>query len=174
VKRYVRISANLDNDDWLTFRVEDNGIGIRDITAVLSPFVRERPDLASGDGLGLASVKNLAEQHGWLLNISSEPGLGTTVKLSIRTRDLRESSLTTSIGTISRCVSSFSIPAVSEHPVSHVVTIPPPPPLPNDLINNNYCRPTTSNTVPSDIPTSLVGGAYLYLSISLPVLARYV
>ncbi|MBI4597344.1 MAG: GAF domain-containing protein [Candidatus Omnitrophica bacterium] len=65
----------------LILRITDTGSGIAadQLGAVWDPFftTKER-----GMGLGLAIVKGVVERHGGRLQLSSEPGRGTTVELS--------------------------------------------------------------------------------------------
>jgi signal transduction histidine kinase len=71
--------------------VADDGAGIarEALGKVLEPFFSTRP---SGIGLGLPTVRRIAEDHGGSLEISSEVGRGTTVRLLIgvkqRTADM--------------------------------------------------------------------------------------
>ncbi len=70
--------------------VRDHGKGIDAElkSEVFKPYVTGRPD---GHGLGLAIVKRMAEQHGWVIKLTSCPGEGTSVILSnIKIIDQRE------------------------------------------------------------------------------------
>jgi PAS domain S-box-containing protein len=65
--------------------VRDNGSGI---PASVQPrlfqvFQRFHPDLASGDGMGLAIVKRLVERHGGRVWAESEEGVGTTFHVEL-------------------------------------------------------------------------------------------
>lgn len=69
-----------------SFEVIDHGKGIppEEIDRVTDPFYRvdrSRSKLNGGSGLGLALVKRIAEAHGALLEIDSELGKGTTMRL---------------------------------------------------------------------------------------------
>jgi signal transduction histidine kinase len=93
-----RITLRVRNGDSLAtaaiLEVEDDGCGIprEALSKVLEPFFSTRP---SGIGLGLPTVRRIAEDHGGSLEISSEVGRGTTVRLLIgsrqRTTDTEES-----------------------------------------------------------------------------------
>jgi signal transduction histidine kinase len=79
----VRISA-FRQDENLAMSVADTGIGIArtDIPKALERFGQIDTDLArkyDGAGLGLPLAQHLAELHGGLLRIESEPGIGTIV-----------------------------------------------------------------------------------------------
>jgi PAS domain S-box-containing protein len=74
-------------DGFATITVRDTGIGIPDIdlTRLGNPFEQVNGDpmlTKSGSGLGLALVRALMEKHGGSLNITSEEGIGTDVKVS--------------------------------------------------------------------------------------------
>jgi signal transduction histidine kinase len=70
-----------------TIEVGDTGIGMRpeDIPAALTPFSRVEGSSMTreyeGTGLGLPLAKRLIELHGGTLEIASEPGRGTVVRL---------------------------------------------------------------------------------------------
>jgi PAS domain S-box-containing protein len=73
-------------DGLATITVRDTGIGIpsSDLPRLGNPFeqVNGDPMLAkAGSGLGLALVRALMEKHGGSLNINSEEGVGTTVRV---------------------------------------------------------------------------------------------
>lgn len=68
--------------DTVEVIVADNGPGIpsAEIGKVFEPFYSSRPD---GFGLGLYSCKRIAHEHGWILEVASVEGEGTsfTVKM---------------------------------------------------------------------------------------------
>lgn len=75
-------------EDHIIFTVKDNGIGIApsDINRALEPFVQVHTSQFShieGTGLGLPLSKRLVEKHGGTLEIESELGEGTTVKVTL-------------------------------------------------------------------------------------------
>ena len=71
--------------------VSDNGVGIaeKDIAKSLTPFMQvgdgEAHDhlgsTSSGSGLGLPLAKSLSELHGASFSLTSEVGVGTTVRI---------------------------------------------------------------------------------------------
>ena len=67
--------------------VADNGVGIpaEELTHVFDRFYRASnvAGKIGGTGLGLASTKQIIEQHGGLIDISSEEGAGTTVTATL-------------------------------------------------------------------------------------------
>jgi signal transduction histidine kinase len=76
----VELSASR-TDGNIRLGVRDRGSGIPpDIRAdVFKPYVTGRTD---GHGLGLAIVKRIADEHGWTIELDSEPGQGTEVVVS--------------------------------------------------------------------------------------------
>jgi two-component system phosphate regulon sensor histidine kinase PhoR len=81
----VRVEAN---DSTVTITVADTGIGIpaADVERVFERFYRvdrARSRTSGGTGLGLSLVRNAVERSGGAVSITSEPGAGTTVTLSL-------------------------------------------------------------------------------------------
>ncbi|MFP3043559.1 ATP-binding protein [Treponema primitia] len=84
------LSSEIDgNDVWLTSRVQDTGIGIReeDIKRLFIDF--NQVDIKSnrkieGTGLGLSITKNLVELMEGSITVESEYGKGSTFSLRIR------------------------------------------------------------------------------------------
>ena len=68
--------------DGLVVRISDTGTGIPPdlLNKVWDPFftTKER-----GMGLGMAIVKGIVERHGGRIDLSSHPGQGTTVELTL-------------------------------------------------------------------------------------------
>ena len=69
-------------DDAVEITVQDDGRGIArdELDRVFDPFYTTRED---GTGLGLTIVRRIADAHGADLFMESEPGEGTTVRLSM-------------------------------------------------------------------------------------------
>ena len=70
--------------DDIKIEIKDNGIGIapEDQRRILEPFERiEGQQTERGAGLGLSLVKNIMAMHHGRLDLSSVPGVGTTVSL---------------------------------------------------------------------------------------------
>lgn len=79
----VRVAAEEGPDGpWALVTVRDWGIGIPpdDLAHVFEPFWRGEATAASipGIGVGLASVRQLVEQHGGTVAVASTPGAGST------------------------------------------------------------------------------------------------
>ena len=75
----------------LFFRCEDNGIGMTPefLRRVFEPFERNASTTASrveGTGLGMSIVKKLVDAMRGEITVESEPGLGTTVTVSVPLR----------------------------------------------------------------------------------------
>jgi len=80
------LTAALMPDGGIGIMVADTGAGISaaDLGRVLEPFERADATIArvtEGTGLGLPIVKRLIELHGGRLELSSEPGVGTSAVL---------------------------------------------------------------------------------------------
>ena len=65
--------------------VQDNGVGIPATVGsrLFQVFQRFHPTLASGEGMGLATVKRIVERHGGKIWAESEEGVGTTFHLTL-------------------------------------------------------------------------------------------
>lgn len=78
----LTITAQDMDDEWAVLQVTDNGSGIpqeiRD--RIFDPFFTTK-DVGSGTGLGLHIVKSEVEKQGGRLELTSEPGKGTTFKI---------------------------------------------------------------------------------------------
>jgi signal transduction histidine kinase len=75
-------------DDHVMVSFHDHGVGIAkgDLAYVFEPFYRadrSRSKDTGGYGIGLSLAKRIAEAHGGSIEISSEPGEGTSVLVSL-------------------------------------------------------------------------------------------
>jgi PAS domain S-box-containing protein len=87
------LTIGLDADDsWLTIVVEDTGSGISPEARrrIFEPFFTTK---ARGTGLGLAVARRVIEEHGGTIEVTSQPGQGTTfiVRLPLSTAEMSES-----------------------------------------------------------------------------------
>ncbi|MFL5755885.1 MAG: sensor histidine kinase [Chloroflexota bacterium] len=74
--------ATMARGDEVAIRVEDDGVGIpaEIVGRLFQPFLTTR-STAGGTGLGLAMSHGLVTAHGGRIEISSAPGVGTTVEI---------------------------------------------------------------------------------------------
>jgi len=82
----IELSAERRDDGHLVVAVADTGVGMatQDIPRALKRFEQLHGSLgrpAEGTGLGLPLVAALVELHGGTIEIDSEPGVGTTVRV---------------------------------------------------------------------------------------------
>lgn len=66
---------------WIIMSVKDTGVGIKknELARVFEPFYTTK---SSGTGLGLAIAYRIMENHGGTIEVTSLPGVGTTVALT--------------------------------------------------------------------------------------------
>jgi len=84
----VVVAVHRGLDGTLVFEVRDTGIGMteNEIEIALQPFGQidaSNTRRYEGTGLGLPLAKRLAELHGGSLQVNSEKGRGTTVRVTI-------------------------------------------------------------------------------------------
>lgn len=77
---WIRLTG-IVHDGAMVLSIADGGCGIppEDLPEVRRPYFSR---FEGGTGLGLALADQIATAHGWRLTIDSEPGVGTTVRLS--------------------------------------------------------------------------------------------
>ena len=85
---HVRVSGGRTPEGGVRIAVTDTGIGIAaaDIPKALAPFTQVDSSLSrryEGTGLGLPLARSMIELHGGTLDIRSEPGIGTTVTITL-------------------------------------------------------------------------------------------
>jgi two-component system phosphate regulon sensor histidine kinase PhoR len=79
----IRVRARRDGDTFVSFVVQDNGIGIpiREQRRIFRRFYRVDQRLSrdtAGVGLGLSIVALIVKAHGGAVTVRSEPGAGST------------------------------------------------------------------------------------------------
>lgn len=84
----ITASATIVDGGRLEITVEDTGVGISmsDIERVMEPFQQAEQDLSrryGGVGLGLSLARTLTELHDGTINLESEPGVGTLVRIHL-------------------------------------------------------------------------------------------
>jgi len=81
----VELTANAEQDDWISLCVRDNGKGIdaSNLQRIFDPFFTTKMGVG-GSGLGLHIVHNIVTDIlGGRITVSSEPGKGTCFTLSL-------------------------------------------------------------------------------------------
>ncbi|PYK10229.1 MAG: hypothetical protein DME61_03855 [Verrucomicrobia bacterium] len=87
----IRLIARRHENE-IVLNVSDNGVGIseEDLPRIFERFYRvdkaRSTESIRGTGLGLAIVKHIAQLHGGRVEANSEPGKGTTIRVSLPVR----------------------------------------------------------------------------------------
>jgi signal transduction histidine kinase len=75
------------NEPWVQIEVEDSGPGIssRDLEHIFDPFYTTKHESGEreGTGLGLTIAHQIIQEHGGYIEVSSEPGHGTTFMVNL-------------------------------------------------------------------------------------------
>jgi signal transduction histidine kinase len=81
----IQIGGSEQQDDMCHFWVRDNGAGMHPtaLRRVFQVFQRFHPELAPGEGMGLAIDKRVVERHGGRVWVESEPGVGSTFHVTL-------------------------------------------------------------------------------------------
>jgi PAS domain S-box-containing protein len=78
----------IDQEDGTWLRVKDNGIGFADeeVERVFEPFTRLEGAMGyTGTGVGLATVRRIAERHGGRVEAHGKPGQGSEFRVRLPT-----------------------------------------------------------------------------------------
>ena len=68
----------------VVIEISDTGIGIppENLQKIMEPFFTTKPE-GQGTGLGLSICRRIAQEHHGALEITSKPGHGTTVRITL-------------------------------------------------------------------------------------------
>lgn len=82
--RWLSITAR-QNDSHVDISIRDRGVGIpqEELSTVVQRFFRGRHADVGGSGLGLAIANRVVRDHGGMIQIDSQVGIGTTVQVSL-------------------------------------------------------------------------------------------
>lgn len=85
--------ARRDPGEYVYFEIADSGVGMSEATKrrIFEPFFTTKP---SGHGLGLAATLGIVRAHGGAVNVYSELGIGTTVRVYLPKSDRAVTPLT--------------------------------------------------------------------------------
>ena len=89
----VTVSITAGQGPWVELSVADTGLGIApdEVDKVFDRFYRARNAAGiAGTGIGLATVRNLVEQHGGRIEVHSEPGQGTVFRVHWPRAEVRD------------------------------------------------------------------------------------
>jgi signal transduction histidine kinase len=90
----LRLARTETSRDWLRLQITDQGEGIspENLKRVFMPYftTKDRGDLKRGFGLGLAICRKIVHLHSGSLNIASEEKKGTTVRVDLPNRQLKD------------------------------------------------------------------------------------
>src|SRR5256714_772812 len=86
----IVLATRNGEEDLLTVEVADNGIGIDadDVAKIYDPFFTTK-GVGRGTGLGLAVTYGIVQEHSGHITVNSTPGIGTTFRITLPTRDPR-------------------------------------------------------------------------------------
>jgi len=109
----VEIRAIKTSDSQLQITVSDSGIGIKadEIEKIFSEFHqadRVRDEQLGGTGIGLALTRRLVELHGGDIGAESEPGKGSTFRVTIPLKNIVPPDMQTDADAATAANSAFS------------------------------------------------------------------
>jgi PAS domain S-box-containing protein len=86
----ITLATHNGEEGLLTVEVADNGVGIaaEDVAKIYDPFFTTK-GVGRGTGLGLAVTYGIVQEHSGHISVASTPGLGTTFRITLPTRDPR-------------------------------------------------------------------------------------
>jgi len=91
VDRQVQEYEKINEGEYCVLSVTDTGVGIPEIdqNKIFEPFFTRKKIGRSGTGLGMAVVWGAVKDHGGSINVESEPGKGTEIKIYFPATRLR-------------------------------------------------------------------------------------
>jgi signal transduction histidine kinase len=77
----ISVSTAVDDGNWVVLEIRDSGAGMTEevLQHAVEPFFSTKPDHL---GIGLTVAKGIWRRHRGTLMIDSQPGQGTTIRLS--------------------------------------------------------------------------------------------
>jgi signal transduction histidine kinase len=80
----ITIRTALEGDTHVRVEIADTGSGIRPehLKRIFDPFFTTRP-VGKGTGLGLSLAYGIIQKHGGSIDVSSEPGVGSTFRITL-------------------------------------------------------------------------------------------
>jgi len=86
----IRISTTPAEEDSLTIEVSDSGMGIapENVAKIYDPFYTTK-GVGRGTGLGLAVSYGIVQEHSGHISVESNPGRGTTFRITLPTAHAR-------------------------------------------------------------------------------------
>ena len=82
--RRIQVGVDSADEAWHTLSVADNGVGMAEETKrrLFEPFYTTKPN-DGGIGLGLATVRDVVQQHQGTIDVETRQGEGTTFTLRL-------------------------------------------------------------------------------------------
>ncbi len=82
----ITVLASENSRAGVQLSVKDKGVGFepRDAENIFQPFARlQSHSRIRGNGIGLAAVRSICDQHGWTVKAEAQPGEGATFKVEM-------------------------------------------------------------------------------------------